>query len=273
MRDLQRKSVALPLALIACCALTAAKVERKAATLNRDATQAYEEQRFDEATDKYGEALTHAPESGDISYNLGNALYRAQQYEDAVKSLGRAAQSDDPELRHQSLHNLGNTFFQMGKLPEAVDAYRRALDAKPNDLDTKINFEKALQLMQQQEQQQQQQQQGGEQSEEQQEQGQDQQQGENEEQQNQDPAQDQQQPEENEQQEQDPRDSQGGDEEEQQEPQPQEAAVDSTAVPEGELRLEEALRILDAMRDQEEERQKEQARKARARARRVEKDW
>ncbi|MFQ5600627.1 MAG: tetratricopeptide repeat protein [Candidatus Krumholzibacteriia bacterium] len=246
-------------------------IERKAATRNRDATEAFEAQRFEEAVDLYNQALTHAPESEGISYNLGNALYRQQKLEDAAAALGRATQSADPDLRHHSLYNLGNTFFQMGNAAEAVTAYRRALDAKPDDLDTKINLEKALRLLQQQEQQQQEQQQNPDGDSEQQDQqqqsqgggsNQEQQQSGDQEQQGQDS------------QDQDSQDSAG--DEEQQQPQDEEplrAGIDSLSVDEGELRPEEALRILEAMRDQEKELQKERARKARARARRVEKDW
>lgn len=273
MPEFQRAKV-LALLVWSSFLLTGARVERKAAILNRDASQEYELEHYDAATEKYDEALNFSPESGEISYNLGNALYRTQRYEDAVTTLGRAAQSDDPALKHNSLYNLGNTFFQMGKLPEAVDAYRRALDVDPTDLDTKINFEKALRLLQQQEQQQQQQQKGGDENQQDDQEGQDQQQGQDQDQERQDPAQDQQQQEQNQQDEnQQNQESEGASEGDQEEPQPQDAAADTTGVPEGELRLEEALRILEAMRDQEEEQQKERARKARARARRVEKDW
>src|SRR5262249_20456171 len=77
-------------------------------------------------------------------------------YEDAVAALARAAQSPDAAVRHQSLHNLGNTFFMESKLPEALEAYRRALEADPTDIDTKINYEKALRELQHQQQQKQQ---------------------------------------------------------------------------------------------------------------------
>ncbi len=255
-------------AALAALVLTGAGpgVSRQAATKNREGTQAYTEQRFDESVQKYTEALTEAPESPGISYNLGNALYRGQRLDEAAKALARAAQSEDPRLRHQSLHNLGNTFFRLGQLPEAVQAYRQALAANPHDRDTKINFEKALQLLQQQEEEKKKQQQ--QQKQEQQQGDEDQKQkGQEGEEKPQDPQ---------EQQEQQQQEQKPGDEQQQQQPQEQEAQQaggDSLQVPEGELRPEEALRILEAMRDQEEELQKDRALKARVRARRVEKDW
>jgi hypothetical protein len=253
---------------------------REAATRNRDANQAFEQQQFEQSTELYDEALTLEPESGIISYNLGNSLYRQGQFDEAATALMRGALSDDPQVRQSALYNLGNTFVQMQKYPEALTAYRKALELDPNDLDTKINFEKALQLLQQQQQQQQQQQeqkpgddkQEGDNQQDQQNQNQDQQQ-----QQDQDQQGDQQQEQNDEQEQQQNQDQSQGDQdqeqqEQQDEQQQQEAQADSLRAV-GEMTPEEALRILDAMREQEKELQKEKMRKAQARVRGVEKDW
>ena len=264
----RRRTPDLGVAGLLCAMMLTAGVPRQAATRNRDATKAFSEQHYGEAVEKYTEALTHAPESGGISYNLGNALHQEQRLDEAAKALSRAAQSEDPGLRHQSLHNLGNTFYRMGKLPEAIAAYRRALSANPGDRDTKINLEKALQLQKQQEEQQQKQKQQkpdpknqGDQKDDQQQQQQ---------QQQQDQQGDQQQPKQ-------PGQDQPGEQQDQkqtpQEQQAQSAAADSIAAAEGELRPEEALRILEALRDQEQELQKQKMIKAQMRARRTEKDW
>ncbi len=255
----RRRNPDLGVAGLLCAMMLTAAVPRQAATRNRDGTKAYSEQRYDEAVEKYTEALTQAPESGGISYNLGNALHQGQRLDEAATALGRAAQSEDPGLRHQSLHNLGNTFYRMGKLPEAIAAYRRALGANPGDRDTKINLEKALQLQKQQEQQQEQKPDPQNQGDQEKDQQQQEQQGDKQQQQEQQPGQEQ----------------SGEQQDPSQTPQEQQAqsAGDSLAAAEGELRPEEALRILEALRDQEQELQKQKAIKAQMRARRTEKDW
>ena len=247
-------------------------VQRKAAILNRHATDAFEGQKFEDASQLYSEALTQEPESSSISYNLGNALYRTQRLEDAVGALTRAAQGEDPALRQAALHNLGNTLFRMGKLPEAVDAYRRALMEGPADLDTKVNFEKALRLLQEQEQEKDDQQQQQDQ--------QDQQQGEDgQENQSGDPReQEQDQQEGQEEQKDSPQEQQQGEQDEgsaasedEQQPPPEEPSA--ALAEEGDLSFEEAKRLLDAMRDQEREQQRIRAEKVRASTKRGGKDW
>jgi Ca-activated chloride channel family protein len=249
---------------------------RDAATRNRDANRAFEETRFEEATDLYDAAQTLEPESGVISYNLGNALYRQGLYEEATSALLRGSIADDRQVRQNSLFNLGNAFVQLEKYPEALTAYRNALQVDPHDLDTKINFEKAMQrLQQQQEQQKQEQQEKGDEQQEGDQQEDQQQDGEQEEQENQDQEGDKQQEQNDSDQEQEKQDS---DEEQEQpksqeEEESQEVQPDSLQAAPGEMTPEEAMRILDAMREQEKELQKEKAKKAQARARGVEKDW
>ncbi len=246
---------------------------RDAALRNQDANRAFNETRFEEATDLYDAAQTLEPESGVISYNLGNALYRQGRFEEAMSALLRGSVADDAEVRQNSLFNLGNAFVQLEKYPEALTVYRKALELDPHDLDTKINFEKAMQMLQEQQQQQQQQQEKGDGQEED-DQSQD---GDRQDQENQDQQGDKQQ-EQNDSEQQDQQEEQDSEEQQEQsrtedEEEPQQAQPDSVQFAPGEMTPEEAIRILDAMRDQEKELQKERAKKAQARVRGVEKDW
>lgn len=243
---------------------------RDAALRNQDANRAFNETRFEEATDLYDAAQTLEPESGVISYNLGNALYRQERFEEATSALLRGSVADDAEVRQNSLFNLGNTFVQLEKYPEALTVYRKALELDPHDLDTKINFEKAMQMLQEQQQQQQEKGDGQEEDD----QSQD---GDRQDQENQDQQGDEQQ-EENDSEQQDQQEEQDSEEQHEQsrtedEEEPQQAQPDSLQFAPGEMTPEEAIRILDAMRDQEKELQKERAKKAQARVRGVEKDW
>jgi Ca-activated chloride channel family protein len=241
--------------------LTTGGIDRKAAQLNNQGNGLYDAKKYDEAAQLYDDAASRDPEAAAIYYNQGNALFRQGKLEEAAKLLQRGAQSPDASTRQRSLYNLGNALYGTKKLPEAVAAYRQALVLDPRDRDAKINFEKALRELQQQQQQQQQQGQQGKQGDQKKDsQGQNQQQEQQGEQ-----SKDQQSKEQQSKEQQGQPQSQ-----DQQPPPPQPARLDS--VPAGELSKEEALRILEAMRQQEKELQAEKARH-RVRTRRVDKDW
>lgn len=276
-----------PAAALLALAVTGG-VPRKAAQLNQDANKAFVEKDYDAADRLYDEAQVKAPNTAELSYNRGNVLYKQGKFGDAAANLRRAAISTDPVLRQKSLYNLGNALHDLGELEMAAKSYREALKLNPADRDAKINYEKTLREMKenpQQKKQQQQQNQNqqnkdnkdekqggqGQQGEDQKDKDSQDQDGQDEQAQKQDDAKQQDAKEKQGQQEQE---QQGEGKDEKQKPQPDDsqlAGMDSIPV-EG-LTREEALRILEAMRDQEKELQKQKARQVKARSRRVDKDW
>ncbi|MBX2929537.1 MAG: tetratricopeptide repeat protein [Saprospiraceae bacterium] len=106
---------------------------------------AYRLEDFAEAEENYRRAEVRQP-GLQSWYNLGNALYRQERYEEAAGYYKKSAEAAaDPALRARALHNLGNAQFQQGKLPEAIDAYKQALRNNPNDAGTRQNLAMALQ--------------------------------------------------------------------------------------------------------------------------------
>jgi tetratricopeptide (TPR) repeat protein len=285
VRRRQRQSLDLRVAFVVfvlLAATEAAAVPRRAVRLNREANRAYDDAKWPEAASLYDEAQGAAPESPEIAYNLGNALYRQGKTGDAAAHLRRAAEASDPVLKQKSLYNLGNALHDLGELQMAAKAYREALRLDPRDRDAKINFEKTMQELQksggkkdkQQQNQSQQNQDKGQQGQNQQQQD-NQGQGQNSDEQQSSEGQEQQGGEDSRQADQQSPPQDPGSSEQQPAPQPGEeseqmAALDS--VPGG-LTREEALRILEAMREQEKELQQQRARKMQARSRRVDKDW
>lgn len=223
-------------------------------TETREGNRLYEEGRFAEAHEKYLEALLEAPDSPIIRFNDGNALYRGEDYESALESFRAAVESGDPELASAAWYNLGNTLYRQGALPESLEAFKQALRADPGDADAKHNLERVLEQMQEQEQQQQQQGDGEDDEENEDESEQQQQGGEQDRNPEQDPDP-----------EQDPQDRPRQDPNEdplnppnpeqnpgrnpdEPEPQPQEGTP-----PPGEMTREEAERLLDAIREDQDE--------------------
>ena len=84
------------------------------------------------------------PESAEPHYNSGTALYRMEEYEDALQSFDESLMHAEGELRSHGFFNRGNTAFQQEQYPQAIEAYREVLRMDPDDRDAKHNLELAL---------------------------------------------------------------------------------------------------------------------------------
>lgn len=123
----------------------------------RSGNKTYEQQDYAGAEERYRTALERVPGSYEAAFNLSDALYRQQKYDEAAQVLGQLAEREDltPAQRARVMHNLGNVRFSQQQLQEAADCYKESLRARPDDLETKYNLAYVQQLLQQQQQQQQ----------------------------------------------------------------------------------------------------------------------
>jgi hypothetical protein len=144
--------IILPIFILAVLALSAcgSSVERTLDIGN----QAFVEQDYQQAMEKYGQAMEMDPELGEPTYNLANTLYRLEAFEEAGQFLAQAIQTASDQLAEHGFYNLGNNFFQQELMPEAVEAYKESLRIDSHDLDAKYNLELAMVQQEQQEQQQ-----------------------------------------------------------------------------------------------------------------------
>jgi len=114
-------------------------------------------EKFSESETAYRKALSGDPRSTVATFNLGDALYRQEKFEEALQQFesisGREASKIDAA---RAWHNLGNANLKAGKIDESIEAYKEALRKNPVDLDTKYNLAYAQNLKKQQQQQQQQ---------------------------------------------------------------------------------------------------------------------
>ena len=106
----------------------------------RKGDRAYLSSEYQDAEEQYRRALVQE-ESVKGRYNLGNATYQQERYEESVPIYERAArEAKDPGIQARAFHNLGNAHFQAGDYEKAVEAYKKALRIRPKDMDTKYNL-------------------------------------------------------------------------------------------------------------------------------------
>jgi Ca-activated chloride channel family protein len=105
----------------------------------------------------YRKALEKNSESPGANYNLGNALYKQNQFEPAItKYENLTAKETDKSKLSAYYYNLGNSYFKTQKLDKCIEAYKQSLRLNPSDADAKHNLFLAENMQQQQQQQQQQ---------------------------------------------------------------------------------------------------------------------
>lgn len=117
--------------------------------LVRKGNKEYSGKKYNEAEVDFRKALeTQGVYTPAATYNLGNALYRQNKYEEAASAFSHVADAKiDKKDIAKAYHNLGNTYLQMQKFQESVDAYKKALRNNPNDMESKYNLAVAQKLM------------------------------------------------------------------------------------------------------------------------------
>jgi Ca-activated chloride channel family protein len=112
-----------------------------AADLNRTGNARYAAGEYTGAVTAYRTAEALAPRRGELHHNAGNALHQAGRLEEAVEESQRALPADDEALEAAIEYALGNHHAAAAQLDEAIEAYKRALLAQPSDADAKHNLE------------------------------------------------------------------------------------------------------------------------------------
>ena len=108
---------------------------------------------FPQAEADYRKAIHTNPESTTAKYNLANAYYTSEKYDEATQRFKEAIKiAKNKDKKHKAFHNLGNAFMEQKKYKEAVEAYKNALRNNSTDEETRYNLALAKQMLKQQEQ-------------------------------------------------------------------------------------------------------------------------
>ena len=108
--------------------------------------QSFEKGDFDDASYHYLKTLEDKSDDFRAQYNLGNTLYKKNQYSDAVSTYQKALKNaKTKEQKTAALYNLGNAYYKNKQQKEAVDSYKQALKLDPNNQTILKNLQIALQ--------------------------------------------------------------------------------------------------------------------------------
>ena len=228
----------------------------------------YKAEAYDAALEAYQSAAKDRPEDAISRYNLGTALYQKKQFEKASDEFRQSLDAADPIHRAQGYYNLGNAQIQLNDIEGAIRSYKSALRLNPADLDTKHNLELALERLEQKSQQDRSE--SGDEDKDRQKQDQQQQNQEQGDRDEQEPdQQDQEDPSESEQEQQNQGSSEQEAASEESPPQPEQGSTQQPV----EMSEEDAIRLLEAVKNSEKEIQKKILQKRFSRRQRSEKDW
>jgi|TARA_B110000091_G_scaffold80402_1_gene88531 Ca-activated chloride channel family protein len=136
-------------------AFVSAQSERK---ITRKGNTQYDTGDFVEAEINYKKAIAKNSNLLEAQFNLGDALAKQERFEEAIASFDLvSATSEDETLKADALHNKGNVLLQQQDLEGAVESYKEALRINPKDHQTRYNYAYAKNALEQQQQQEQEQ--------------------------------------------------------------------------------------------------------------------
>lgn len=105
----------------------------------------YKKQEFGKAESEYNKAKESDPSNKNAKFNLGNALYKQNKQEEAIKQFDDVTNGTvKADVKAKAFYNKGVTMSSQKKLEESIEAYKNALRQNPDDNEARENLQKAL---------------------------------------------------------------------------------------------------------------------------------
>jgi len=125
----------------------------------RQGNREYEKSKFSDSEISYRKAVDKNKQSPDALFNVGDALYKQNKFEEAGKQFTEnVSENYDKSKKSDGLYNLGNSLLKANKLQESIEAYKSSLKLRPDNREAKYNLSYAQDLLKLQQQKQKQQQ-------------------------------------------------------------------------------------------------------------------
>ena len=133
------KIVLLLISLLSVVSLSAQKAVRKN---TKQGNRSYNEQKYEQAAQKFKEAITINPNALVANYNLGNTLYRQNEWDKSIEQQNHylLIEKDNEQQIAASWHNIGNALLHKKDLQKSMEAYKMALRINPEDDEARYNL-------------------------------------------------------------------------------------------------------------------------------------
>lgn len=161
MRKMIRYMIGAVLMVVALASATDAHAQRYPERRTaRQGNRLYDKADYAAAEVNYRKALALNNLLYEADFNLGDAVYKQERYDEAAKIFGRVAADTlrTASEKAEALFNMGNAQFSERKFAEAIESYKSSLRLVPDDKECKFNLAYAQKMLQEEQNRQQQQQ-------------------------------------------------------------------------------------------------------------------
>jgi Ca-activated chloride channel family protein len=127
--------------------LTAVAGDLQGVLRNNAGAKKFESKDASKALDDFARALVDLPFSGEVHYNIGNTFLKSREYEKALNEFrlsmedAKGDSKNEREVRFRALFNSAVVQTELKKTDAALELYQKALELKPDSVETKTNIE------------------------------------------------------------------------------------------------------------------------------------
>ena len=108
----------------------------------RKGNRNYKGGRYEQAIERYKEALEIRPNNAKAQFNLGDAYYAKQSYDTAYAEFQKVVEmSPDAKLKSDAVYNMGNCLLAQDKYYDAFNLYKVSLKLNPDNVNALYNLE------------------------------------------------------------------------------------------------------------------------------------
>jgi Ca-activated chloride channel family protein len=93
----------------------------------REGNKHFDKGKYENSEVSYRKALEEESQAFNALFNLGDAMYKQEKYEDAAGEFNGVSQMNTDKInRARTFHNLGNSLLKANKIQESIEAFNLA---------------------------------------------------------------------------------------------------------------------------------------------------